>query len=58
MAKKTPKNMKNNAKNENCVYWNDDFFPRVNFEHVLKNDSENEFFMQKVCKKHSQKEKC
>ena len=28
--------MKNNAKNEKCVYWNDGFFFRVNFEHVLK----------------------
>jgi len=35
LAKKPQKNMKNNAKNEKCVYWNDGFF-RVNFQHVLK----------------------
>ena len=42
--------MKNNAKNEKCVYWNDGFFFQVNFEHS-KNGTENEFFVQKLSKK-------
>ncbi len=36
LAKKPRENIKNNAKNGKCVYWNDGFFSRVNFEHVLK----------------------
>jgi len=34
--KKLQKNIKNNAKNEKCVYWNDGFFFWDNFEHVLE----------------------
>lgn len=47
LAKKPRKNIKNNAKNEKCVYWNDGFFFRVNFEHVLKMAVKTKFLFKK-----------
>jgi len=39
--------MKNNAKNEKCVYSNDDFF-KGQFSIFLKNVSQTDFFVQKT----------
>jgi len=56
LAKNPRKNIKNNAKNEKCVYWNDGFFLRSILT-CFKNDSENEIFVQKLCRKIPENEK-